>query len=70
MEIRKLEKGIYVCLYCGKDIENDDKKCDCPDAIEKYRIIEEIRVLTQPLKDSIPAYKYLIDEKWDLHKID
>lgn len=42
MEIRKLNEGDYVCFYCGKNIQDTDNKCDCPDALEYNRIYEEI----------------------------
>jgi len=51
-EVRKLEDKNYVCLYCGKNIEDTNYECDCPDAIERRRLI-----------NLIPLYKYSIENR-------
>lgn len=42
MEQIEIKEGEYFCLYCGKNIANMNKECDCPDAVTKRELIASI----------------------------
>jgi len=59
-----------ICLYCGEEMSQqwDDHtpyyECDCPDAVKKRKILEEI----EKLKYQIPREKFEIREEQALYK--